>query len=173
LPFETATVDAVFTNNMLECLAEPVKCAREIGRVLRPGGTVVAAHWDWDSQLFDGSDKATIRRLVHAFADWQQSWMEHSDGWMGRRLWGTFAATGCFDGSMHARVLTNTAFETPWYGHARAQDMSALARRSRVNAEEVAEFLDEQAALHAQGRYFYSITGLAYVGMRRLTSGDD
>ena len=67
LPFEPATIDAVFTNNALECLAEPAECAREIGRILRPGGTVVAAHWDWDSQIFDGSDKARIRHLVHAF----------------------------------------------------------------------------------------------------------
>ncbi len=169
LPFEPATVDAVFTNNALECLPEPVNCVREIARILRPGGTVVAAHWDLDSQLFDGGDKARIRRLVHAFADWQQAWMEHCDGWMGRRLWGIFASTGCFEGSMHARVLTNTAFETPWYGHSRAQDMSALARRSLVTAEDVAGFLDEQTALHAQGRYFYCITGLAYVGTRCLT----
>ena len=44
LPFEPATVDAVFTNNVLECLAEPVDCAREIGRIVQPGGTVVTAH---------------------------------------------------------------------------------------------------------------------------------
>jgi SAM-dependent methyltransferase len=166
LPFGPATVDAVFTNNTLECLSEPVNCAREIGRILRPGGTVVAAHWDWDSQLFDGGDKARIRRLVHAFADWQQPWMEHSDGWMGRRLRRVFASTGCFDGSMYARVPINTTFEVPWYGHSRAQDMSALARRSLVPAEDVAGFLEEQTNLHAQGRYFYCITGLAYVGTR-------
>lgn len=91
LPFESATVDAVFTSNLLECLADPGWCAAEIGRILRPGGLLVAAHWDWDSQMFDGSDKARNRRLVHAFADWQQAWMEHCDGWMGRRLWGVFA----------------------------------------------------------------------------------
>ena len=94
--------------------------------------------------------------------------MEHSDGWMGRRLWGTFASTGYFEGAMQARALINTAFETPWYGHARAQDLPALVKRSLVSAEDGAAFLAEQASLHAQGRYFYCITGLAYVGTRCL-----
>jgi len=167
LPFESATVDAVFTSNLLECLADPGWCAAEIGRILRPGGLLVAAHWDWDSQMFDGSDKARNRRLVHAFADWQQAWMEHCDGWMGRRLWGVFAPTGLFDGKVHVRALTNVAFEAPWFGHARAQDLQCLVRHGLASAEDVAGLLQEQTERHKQGRYFYCIAGLAYVGRRR------
>ncbi len=166
LPFKPSSLDVVFTNNLLECLVDGSMFAREIARVLRPGGTLVAAHWDWDSQLFDGRDKARIRRLVHAFADWQQPWMEHSDGWMGRRLWGTFEATGLFAGTVQARTLINTIFAAPWYGHARAQDFRSLARRALASADDVGGFLEEQAALHAQGRYFYCVTGMAYVGTR-------
>lgn len=51
---------------------------REAVRVLRRGGQLVVGHWDWDSQLFDGSDWALVRRLVHASADWQQAWMAHA-----------------------------------------------------------------------------------------------
>jgi SAM-dependent methyltransferase len=166
LPFETASLDGVFTSNLLECLGEPALFAREIGRVLRPGGTVVAAHWDWDSQMFDGRDKSRVRRLMHAFADWQQPWMKHADGWMGRRLWGTFASTGLFEGAVRARTLTNTVFAAPWYGHARAQELHLLTTRALASVEDVSAFLDEQAALQAQGRYFYSITGMVYVGTR-------
>jgi SAM-dependent methyltransferase len=167
LPFESATVDVVFTNNTLECLADPLRFANEIGRVLRPGGTLVAAHWDWDSQMFDGTDKSRNRRLVHAFADWQQAWMEHSDGWMGRRLWGIFASTGHFDGNVHVRTLTNTEFEAPLFGHARAQDFQALVKHALVSGQDVERFLQEQAELYARGRYLYSITGFAYVAIRR------
>lgn len=167
LPFDSASVDVVFTNNTLECLADPFQCANEIGRILRTGGTLVAAHWDWDSQMFDGTDKARNRRLVHAFADWQQAWMEYSDGWMGRRLWGIFATTGHFDGTVHVRSLTNTEFEAPWYGHARARDFHSLVKHALASSDDVDRFIEEQAELYAQGRYFYCITGFAYVAIRR------
>ena len=167
LPFDDRSIDLLYSHNLLECLSDPAAFAHEAVRVLRPGGRLVVGHWDWDSQLFDGSDKALVRRLVHAYADWQQAWMAHADGWMGRRLRGIFHATGAFDGEVHARVLTNTAFEAPWFGHENARAMGALVRRGMVTAEDYARFLREQEELAAAGRYFYAITGFAYVGVRR------
>jgi SAM-dependent methyltransferase len=166
LPLDDASVDLVYSHNLLECLADAGRFAREVARVLRPGGQAVIAHWDWDSQVYDGADKPRVRRLVHAFADWQQAWMAHADGWMGRRLWGVFNATGRFSAAVHARVLTNTAFEAPWFGHENAQAFRSLVKRGLAAAEDCEEFLQEQAALQARGRYFYSITGYAYVGRR-------
>jgi SAM-dependent methyltransferase len=170
LPFADAEVDVVYSHNLLECLADPGALACEIARVLRPGGQVVVGHWDWDSQLFDAADKARVRRLVHAFADWQQVWMAHADGWMGRRLWGVFNATGRFSGEVHARVLVNTTYAEPWFGHANARAFQALVRRGLASPEDVAGFTREQVALDREGRYFYSVTGYAFVG-RRMDSG--
>lgn len=166
LPFADASLDLVYSHNLLECLPDPAGFAREAARVLRPGGQVVTGHWDWDTQLFDASDKTLVRRLVAAYADWQQAWMQHADGWMGRRLWGIFNQTGCFDGAVHARVLTNTAYEAPWFGHENAQAFRALAKRGLATADDVERLERDQLDLHARGRYFYSITGFAYAGRR-------
>jgi SAM-dependent methyltransferase len=168
LPFDDASVDVAYSHNLLECLPDPSAFACEVARVLRPGGRVVAGHWDWDSQLFDGADKALVRRLVHTFADWQQAWMAHADGWMGRRLWGVFQGAGLVDGAVHARVLTNTAYVPGCVGYENAQAFGALARRGLVPADEYERFLAEQVALAAAGRYFYSITGFAYSGQRAI-----
>ena len=167
LPLDDATVDVAYSSNLIECLEDRSGFAREVARVLRPNGALVMAHWDWDSQLFDTVDKALVRRLVHAFADWKQGWMDYADGWMGRRLWGTFNSTGLFDGAMHARVLTNTTYGPPWFGHARAQDFRALVKRDLATVDDYERFVAEQEALNAQGRYFYSITGFAYVAHLR------
>ena len=96
IPLDDATVDVAYSHNLIECLPDVALFVSELARVLRPGGLVIMAHWDWDSQLFDGDDKNLNRRLVHAYCDWQQDWMDHADGWMGRRLWSTFNSTGSF-----------------------------------------------------------------------------
>jgi SAM-dependent methyltransferase len=162
LPFDDRSVDVLYSHNFLECLEDPATFSREAVRVLRPGGRLVVGHWDWDSQLFDGSDKALVRRLVHAYADWQQAWMAHADGWMGRRLWGVFHGSGFVEEAVHARVLTNTRYEPGWFGYENAQALGALVRRGLVTAAEYERFMDEQVAVAASGRYFYSITGFAY-----------
>jgi SAM-dependent methyltransferase len=167
LPLADASVDLIVSHNVLECLADHDAFACEVARVLRPDGQVVVGHWDWDTQCWDATGKALVRRLVAAYADWQQAWMAHADGWMGRRLHGAFAAAGgAFIGSVHARVLTNTAFEAPWFGHENAVALRALGRRGLAPPEDVERFLTEQAALHAAGRYIYAITGFAFVGRR-------
>jgi SAM-dependent methyltransferase len=166
LPFDDATYDVVYSSNLLECLGNRTAFVREVARILRPGKTVVVAHWDWDSQLFDGTDKALVRRLVHAFADWQQDWMDNADGWMGRRLWGLFNGTGLFDGEVHARVLINTSYAPLSYGRARAQDFRGLVERGMVAPEDYERFIGDQEMLDAQGAYFYSVTGYVYVGRR-------
>lgn len=167
LPLADGTVDVIYSSDLFECIADPRALASDIARVLRPGGMVVVGHWDWDSQMYDGSDKDRVRRLVHAFADWQQGWMERADGWMGRRLWGSLAGSGRFDGAPHARVLTNTAFDPSGFGYRRAQDFKYLVDHGLVEAADYENFLREQAELAAQHRYFYSIVGFAYVGIRR------
>jgi SAM-dependent methyltransferase len=156
----------VYSNNLLECLPDPLRFAREVARVLRPGGQLVVGHWDWDSQLFDGSDKTVIRRLIAAYADWQQAWMANADGWMGRRLWGVFRTAGAFDGGVQARVLLNTTYAPGYFGFENAQALGGPARRGLANATDHEWFMEEQARLAREERYFYSITGYAYVGYR-------
>jgi len=168
-PWSDDAFDVVFSHNYLECVIEVSAFVNEVARVLRRGGQVVFAHWDWDTQVYNDRDKDRVRRLVHAFADWQQAWMDHSDGWMGRRLWGVFESSGLFHGSVHARALLNTEYAEPFYGYARAQDFRSLVKRGLATADDVNGFLAEQEALAAEGRYCYSITGYVYVGRSRAT----
>lgn len=52
----------------------------------------------------------------------------------------------------------------PWYGYARAHDFSFLVEKRVVSPEDYRRFIGGLENLQEQGRYFYSITGYAYVG---------
>jgi ubiquinone/menaquinone biosynthesis C-methylase UbiE len=98
LPFPSNHFDAVFSVELMECLPSRRQGSllREIHRVLKPRGRVLFVHTDWDTQVWNASDRALERKLVHAFCDWTQGWMMSSDGWMGRRLLGIFRKSKLF-----------------------------------------------------------------------------
>jgi SAM-dependent methyltransferase len=164
LPFPNGAFDLLFSGNLLECVPNRDALLCEMHRVLRPGGQIVCTHWDWDTQTFDGLDKARVRRIVHAFSDWQQAWMAAADGWMGRRLWGLFARSGLFTGRMETYTLTNTQFAPGWYGYEQVQAFGALAKRGLITFDDYVHFCDDLAALAARNEYFYSLTLYVYVG---------
>lgn len=167
LPFRDGEFDRVLSVNLLECIPDRQALLREVHRVLAPGGTVVFAHWDWDSQLIDGPDKALVRRIVHAFGDWQQAWMADADAWMGRRLWRTFQESGLFDGRVHPVVHTSTRFEPGTFGHGSIEGFRALVRRGLLSPDDYDAFRRAVEELAHADRYFYSITMFVYAGRRR------
>jgi ubiquinone/menaquinone biosynthesis C-methylase UbiE len=166
LPLPNESVDVVYSNNLLECVQQPEVLVQEMHRILRPGGRIVCAHWDWDSQTIDADDKALVRRIIHALCDYQQKWMEHADGWMGRRLSGFFRQHERFEGLTRTRLLTNTRYEAPWYGYGRIQDVRELVAQGLVTESDYATLLQQVHARAESNRYFYSLTCYAFIGGR-------
>lgn len=166
LPFADGECDAVLSVNTLEAIRDKGALLTEIHRILKPGGTLVCAHFDWDTQLFDGTDKAAVRTIVQTYADWTQPWMATSDAWMGRRLRRTIAETGLFDGIVEPLVLTNTRFVAAEYGFEQAQGFRELGMQGMVSSDLIEGFIADLETLDRAGTYFYAITMFAYVGTR-------
>ncbi len=167
LPFPDRAFDRVLSVNLLECIADKVQLLREIHRILVPGGTVVCAHWDWDSVLVDHEDEELVRKLVHAFADWRQPWMASADGWMGRRLWAAFQRSALFAGEVHAFVHTSTRFEPGTYGWEHLHGLNALARHGAIAPADYERFIAGIEDQARAGTYFFSVTMYAYAGQPR------
>jgi len=60
LPFPDAYFDAAFSHALFEHIAEPVRAAREIHRVLKPGGIVGLCSPVWDTFVFRPHDPEVI-----------------------------------------------------------------------------------------------------------------
>ena len=86
LPFEDGSIGAAVCHNTLEALLSVDAFLAEVARVLAPGGHFLLGHNDLDTIVFSSSELDLTRRLVHAFADSQQEWMDAADGTIGRKL---------------------------------------------------------------------------------------
>lgn len=166
LPFEDAAFDRVLSVNALEAIPAKVELAREAHRVLKPGGRVVCAHYDWESQLYDGPNKEVVRRVIRAFADSQLSWMVTSDGWMGRRLWRSFQAAGLFEGHMDAYTHLSTSYEPGSYAWERSRGCQGLIKRGMITQDEYDAFIDGLEQLAELQQFFFAITMFSYVGVK-------
>ena len=167
LDFDDETFDVLLSQEMLECLPDLDAFVPELARVLRPGAQIVASHYDWDTQVFTGSDRDRTRRVLRAWAEWEQSWMDHTDPWMGRRLWGFLEGSGLFEGEVQVRAMTNTEFAEPWHGYRMAHWFKGLVKRGQVSESDYEGFLTDLRELAADGRYFWSVNRYVYVGRRK------
>ena len=130
LPLADDSHDAACLVQVLEYVGDPVAALREAARIVRPGGHVLAADTDWDTQGFNVADRELGRRVVQAYADGKP------DGWAGRRLHGWLAAAGLVPEERCAVVLDATewggdtfiAHNWPHYA-ARPREVGAHLRR--------------------------------------------
>jgi ubiquinone/menaquinone biosynthesis C-methylase UbiE len=94
LPFPDAHFDAVFAHALFEHLAEPQRAAKEIFRVLKPGGVVGLRAPDWGGFLLE-PDTPEVQSALNCYAEFQS----HNGGTphAGRKLCGWLRNAGFDD----------------------------------------------------------------------------
>ncbi|WP_181799129.1 methyltransferase domain-containing protein [Kitasatospora acidiphila] len=169
-PLPDGCADAVVSYNLLECLPDADPFFAEIWRLLKPRGKAVVAHVDFDSIVIEGADRQLDRQICHAFTDDQQTWMDHADGRIGRKLPGLVKASPL----ALTKVRTWVTSSTEMSGQAARridnirQALTNSARRGTglVALEEVDAWyaaVQESASL---GRFFFAETAVVVSASR-------
>ncbi len=86
LPFEDASLGAAVCHNTLEALVSSTRSSPRSPACSSPAATSCSAT---TTSTRSSSTRPTLeltRRLVHAFADTQEEWMDAADGTIGRKL---------------------------------------------------------------------------------------
>lgn len=156
--------DIIATIDVLECVSDKEALLNEFCRILKPGGNMLAAHWDWDTMVYSAENKDIARKAVSAFANWKQPWMDHCDGQMGRKLWGLFEGSGKFRGEAASFNLIETVYEKGKYGFDRMQDIAKMVDGGGIEKNEHERLNRELIERDARGQYFFCVTSFIYYG---------
>jgi ubiquinone/menaquinone biosynthesis C-methylase UbiE len=99
IPFRDGAFDACRVDRVLQHLREPESAVRELVRVLRPGGTLVAFDNDWDTLAISLDNQDTAARI-------RLAWLESfASGRIGRDLPSLFETCGLTAVSSEPRTL--------------------------------------------------------------------
>ncbi len=157
LPLEAGSHDAACVVQVLEYVDDPVAVLREAARIVRPGGVVLAADTDWDTQGFNVADRELGRRVTQAWADGKP------DGWAGRRLRGWLTAAGLVPEDRCVVVLDATEWGGDTFiAHNWPYFRRALEKSGRVPAVDLARFEAEIDESAANGAFYWSVVRHAW-----------
>jgi SAM-dependent methyltransferase len=152
LPFPEASFDGCRAERVLQYLDDPDAALREMVRVVRPGGRVVATEPDWDCLICDlpGIDCDIWRRAVAAIGD------DAGNAWMGRELHRRFRAAGVVDVAIEptALILTDASVLLDQAGARRSIEKAcALGAISRAETDML---FSTMLASSEQGDFFFA-----------------
>jgi ubiquinone/menaquinone biosynthesis C-methylase UbiE len=157
LDFPDASFDRVRTERMLIHLADPEAAVREMVRVTKPGGLVVASDIDGGTMFFNSTNTSLAEtlalRLTHGLAQ----------GWMGRRQQRYLVDAGLDDVRVVPTVIMNSvAFTRIVCGGL----LNAMIADGSATADEVAAFWAELELGEREGWLCSGVVCFTVVGTK-------
>lgn len=153
LPFPDDSVDAVTCERVFQHLADPDRAAREIARVLRPGGRVVVTDTDWATAIIHPGDPDIARVVTEAMRG------GIVNPFAARRLPGHLVRAGLTIDDIGSQALCQSA------AAATGPLVKMLGRmavdRGVIDAHRCEQFLEDLAAGAESGDFHMSVTMFA------------
>ncbi len=163
LPFEDASIGAAVCHNTLEALLSVDAFLGEVARVLAPGGHFLLGHNDLDTIVFSSSELDLTRRLVHAFADSQQEWMDKADGTIGRKLPSIAARAPLEHVETMAWVVLDTDLAAGEPADTAIRGITDAVRRDQHHdlASQLEAWVDDLRVRASRGEFVFSVNDYA------------
>jgi ubiquinone/menaquinone biosynthesis C-methylase UbiE len=151
LPYAKAVFDAAFAARLLLHARDPQAVVREMARVVKPGGRVLALDWDYGSLVVDHPDRELTRRLLTWRAD-----NHGGDNWSGRQLRRWMALAGLVRLSVHP-ITTVALGESENLTQSLARAAEVARQGGAITSREEQAWVGELKARIRSGTFFASI----------------
>ena len=158
LPYADGSFDACRIDRVLQHVADPAPAIREMARVLRPGGALVAYDNDWETLTVDAPDRATTRTVLNAWCD------RFPCGWIGRRLVPLFLEAGLTDVAARPKTLVLRELDVADQLYLFFSTAGRLAEAGVISRDVADRWADALRTADAEGRFFTSYTGFLVSG---------
>ncbi len=167
LPFEASSLDRVICQNVIECVSGREGLLAEIYRILRPGGSALIGHHDFDGVFLANDDREMTRRMVHGYADHTQCWQDVSEGQMGRLLPGLFTNSWFQEAETETLLFVDLVLTKESYARDHLDAMVTLSEQFGMPAASAENWLRSLEVRSDTGLFYYAVPW-TYVVARKL-----
>jgi SAM-dependent methyltransferase len=162
LPYGDATFDVVVSTQVYEYVADMPAAVAQLRRVLRPGGRALVLDTDWDSLVWNVSDRALHDRVIEA-------WEEHlADSRLPRRLAGLLRRGGFDVTEQRVVPIFNPRLHEDTFSAGMMETVAAFVPGRRgVTADDAAAWKADLRARGAEDEYLFSLNRYAFLATAR------
>ena len=152
LPFGDGDFDVAVSTQVCEYVSDATKALAELYRVLRPGGRALLLDTDWDSIVWNTTDRGRMDRVLAA-------WNKHCvDPYLPRTLASTLTQLGFLVQHLDVIPLFNPTYDENTYSYGLIGLMGAfVVERQGITHEEVKAWAADLQQLGEDGSYFFSL----------------
>jgi SAM-dependent methyltransferase len=158
LPFEDRSVDLVWCERVFQYLSDPGLAAREIARILRPGGRVALADTDWGTMILHPGEPAVAEAVARA------TLRAAANPYSGRKLAGQLTAAGLRVEDIGSQALVHDHQNFNWPFVRMLADVAEAA--GEITSSQREAFLDALRAGGDTGALHMSVTMYAVIARR-------
>jgi ubiquinone/menaquinone biosynthesis C-methylase UbiE len=160
LPFRGASLDRCRVDRTLQHIANPRQAIRELVRVLKPGGALLAYDNDWGTFSVSGRDEQATRIIAAA---WEESF---TNPWIGRYLKLFFLEAGLQEVALEPSVSVLTDFEIADRIYNLRQTLARVVAAGDLDPAVADDWLSDVQAQGRSGGFLCTLTAYTVVGTK-------
>ncbi|WP_062266529.1 methyltransferase domain-containing protein [Endozoicomonas arenosclerae] len=150
LPFESASFDVAVSIQVLEYVSNVDQALLEIHRVLKPGGRALIIDTDWDSVVWNNSDRT---RMLNALEIWQS---HREDSFLPRKLPAKLRQARLGINNISIYPIINTRFSDQDYSYFLAKSICNHLS-SKLPTAQINNWFQDLVSKEDKNDYFFSL----------------